>query len=68
MDITEYQYGNAIIKVYRPKLSQGERESRELRVKNALQQFGKSMIKENRNEYGNTSGTICKKQVLDRQT
>lgn len=45
MNVTEYQYGNAIIKVYRPKLTQGERESREIRVKNALHEFGKTLVK-----------------------
>ena len=45
MNVTEYQYGNAIIKVYRPKLTQGERESREQRVKNALREFGKTLVK-----------------------
>lgn len=56
--ISEYRYGNAIVKVYRPELTQGEREDRERRILSALQQFGKEAVKENYNGNSNKTRSI----------
>jgi len=42
--MTELQFGNAIIKVYRPTLSETEQANRERQLENALQLFGKAMV------------------------
>lgn len=44
--MTEYKFGNAIIVVSRPKLTEKEKAKREGNVLLALQQFGKAMQKE----------------------
>ena len=43
MDVKEYQYGNAIIKIYRPELTKKERNEQEKKILIALQQVGKAM-------------------------
>ena len=40
----ELQFGNAIIKIYRPTLSETEQAKRERQLENALQLFGKAMV------------------------
>ena len=40
----ELQFGNAIIKIYRPALSETEKAIRERELENALQLFGKAMV------------------------
>ena len=47
MTVREYTYGNAIIAVYRPELSDKERKKREEKILIALQQYGKE-VKENK--------------------
>ena len=42
--MTEYiQHGNALIKVFRPVLTEEEQKKRENQIQIALQQFGKAM-------------------------
>lgn len=41
--MTELQFGNAIIKIYRPTLTAEEQKKRERNVLIALQQVGQSM-------------------------
>ena len=41
MDIHEYNYGNVVIKVYRPELTDTERKKRERQIESALSVFGK---------------------------
>ena len=53
MTVREYTYGNAIIVIYRPELSDKERKKREERLLIALEQYGKE-VKENENN-GNTN-------------
>jgi len=42
-EVQELRYGNAIICIYRPELTEEERKKRETRLAIALQQFGKEM-------------------------
>lgn len=50
MIIREYRYGNAIIKITRPELSDKEAKEKEKRLLIELQIFGKAMEE---NKYGN---------------
>jgi hypothetical protein len=52
MDIREYRYGNAIIKVYRPDRTEKQRNEQEQKILTALQIVGKAM-KENQNGNNN---------------
>lgn len=47
MIVREYTYGNAIITVYRPQLSEKELRKQEERILISLQQIGKE-LKENK--------------------
>lgn len=67
MNVKEYRYGNAIIRIYRPELSKNDQIKQERNVLIALEQFGKAM-EENQNGNFNKSRSIKKKRVLDRQT
>lgn len=42
--MTEYRIGNAIVRVYRPELTEAERKKREDQLRTGLQQFGKAMV------------------------
>lgn len=42
-DINEYRHGNAVIYVYRPTLSEAERQKRINRIEIALARFGAEM-------------------------
>jgi hypothetical protein len=53
MTVREYTYGNAIIAIYRPELSEKELKRREERLLIALEQYGKE-VKENEKN-GNTN-------------
>lgn len=44
MKMKELQFGNAIIKLTRPTLSETEQAKRERQLENALQLFGKAMV------------------------
>lgn len=50
MIVKEYTYGNAIIKVYRPELTELEYEKVEKQILIGLQQIGKEMKE---NQHGN---------------
>lgn len=52
MNAKEYQYGNAIIRIYRPDLSGKEQQRQERIIETALQYIGKE-IKENQNGNSN---------------
>lgn len=67
MNVKEYRYGNAIVRIYRPELSKNDQIKQERNVLIALEQFGKAM-EENQNGNFNKSRSIKKKRVLDRQT
>ena len=43
-----YTYGNAIIHVYRPELTEEERAKREANLLTALEQFGKAVHQQKR--------------------
>lgn len=60
MGAREYQYGNAIIRVSRPDLTENERVVCEKNILIALQIMGKEM-KENENGNGNKSRNFKKK-------
>lgn len=53
MVVTEYKIGNAEIRVYRPVLSDEEREKREQAMRLVLQQIGKSMVEKRRDTNDN---------------
>ena len=62
MIVNEYQYGNAVIKIYRPQLAEEERVSRERKILVALQQVGKLIVEgEHSNGNSNSSGDIFEK-------
>lgn len=52
----EIFYGNAVIKLHRPTLSETEQSKRERQIKTALQLFGKEMLEAERKD-----GTYGKK-------
>ena len=52
--VREYTYGNAIVVIHRPKLSDKEKEKQEAQILRALQHIGKEM-KENEHGNGNQS-------------
>lgn len=41
----EYQIGNVVVCITRPTLSEKDRKTREARIANALQQYGKAVEK-----------------------
>lgn len=43
MNTKKYTYGNAIIVVHRPELTEAEQAKQERHIEIALQQFGKAM-------------------------
>ena len=58
MVVREYRLGNAEIRVYRPVLTDLEREMREGRIRSALRQVGRSIVeKRERDTNGNSSTT-----------
>lgn len=61
---------SGIIKIYRPDLTEKERLMREQSIKTALQLYGKEIFESEVNSSGNvnTSRTIGKEPLLDRQT
>ena len=62
MIVNEYRHGNAVVTIYRPKLAEKDRESRERKILLALQQVGKLMVEgEYTHGNSNTSGDIYKK-------
>lgn len=57
MIVTEYEIGRAKISVYRPVLSDEEREQREKRILTALQLVGRSVAKTRRDTNGDNDQT-----------
>ena len=50
MQVNEIRFGNALLKVYRPLLTEEEREKRENDISKSLLQFGKVMEREKKDE------------------
>lgn len=67
MVVTEYELGNAEIRVYRPRLTDSERMTRERHIKTVLYAVGRSVAENRRDTNGNddTSRDFRKKRVLD---
>lgn len=67
MVVTEYELGNAEIRVYRPRLTGSERMTRERHIKTVLHAVGRSVAENRRDTNGNndTSRDFRKKRVLD---
>lgn len=67
MIVREYQLGNAEIRIYRPKLTDAERERRERRILTTLQQVGRSIAETRRDTNGNmhTTRDFGEKRILD---
>lgn len=57
MIVTEYEIGRAKISVYRPVLSDEEREQREKQILTALQLVGRSVAKTRRDTNGDNDQT-----------
>lgn len=57
MIVTEYEIGRAKISVYRPELSDAEREQREKQILTVLQLVGRSVAETRRDTNGNNDQT-----------
>ena len=53
MKTKKLTYGNAIIFVHRPELTEAEKAKREKHIEIALQQFGKAMQEQEGKQYEN---------------
>lgn len=53
MAVTQYTFGNAIIEIHRPELTNEERIRREKQILIALDNFGKAMVDAERNRQKN---------------
>ena len=50
MSVKEIQYGNATVKLYRPTLTEEERQRSEANIQRTLQIVGKEFVKKGMNE------------------
>ena len=57
MVVTEYELGNVEIRVYRPQLSDDERELRKKQIEAALQIIGRSVAEKRRDTNDNSNQT-----------
>ena len=67
MVVNEYEVGNAEIRVYRPRLTDVDRQMRERHIRAVLQTVGRSLAEKRRGTNGNsnTSRDFGEKRVLD---